>query len=187
MFGTDNRLVTLTLSLATPAYGLHVSDRLVSKAGAPHDPLANKTVVFRATDGLVALGYTGPAFLKCVPTDAWIADVLSDGSCTGVQASIMHGAFPIRDLGSSLASLSQRLRARRSFKALGGEICGTGWQWNARRTHTFARPVLWLLHRGSDALRWTQLMPRHLPERRTQFRIVRSETGRLRTKTGGNS
>ena len=51
--------MTLVLSVSCPAYALHVSDRLVSKGGKPHDPLANKTVVFRATDGLLVFGYTG--------------------------------------------------------------------------------------------------------------------------------
>lgn len=75
--------MTLVLAVATPAYPLHVSDRLVSKGGMPHDPVANKSVVFRATDGLLAFGYTGPAFLEGVPMDTWVADALSGGSCRG--------------------------------------------------------------------------------------------------------
>jgi hypothetical protein len=109
--------VTLVISVATPGYGLHVSDRLVSKAGAPYDAYANKTIVFRATDGVVVFGYTGSAFLDGIPTDTWIADVVSGGVCADSAGAIMHGTFPIRDTGSTLAELSQRLRAGRIFES----------------------------------------------------------------------
>ena len=163
--------MTLVISVATPGYGLHVSDRLVSRAGAPYDALSNKTVVFRATDGLIVLGYTGAAFLDKIPTDTWIADVVSGGMCADADGAIMHGTFPIRDTGSTLAELSQRLRTGRIFDVLHGAVCATGWQWNARRAHAYCRPVLWVLNRDSGALRWCQYMPRHLPERKTEFRI----------------
>jgi hypothetical protein len=89
--------MTLILSVATPACALHVGDRLVSKDEEPHDPLANKSVVFRATDGLLAFGYTGLAFLEDVPTDTWIADVLSGGCCVGDVGAVRHAEFPVRD------------------------------------------------------------------------------------------
>ncbi len=163
--------MTLVISIATPGYGLHVSDRLVSRAGSPYDAYANKTVVFRATDGLIVFGYTGPAFLDGVPTDTWIADVLSGGACAAAAGGLMYGAFDVRDTGSSLATLSQRLRAGRVFDQYGGEVCAAGWQWNARRRRAYSRPVLWALNRDSGPMRWTQHMPRHLPERKTEFRM----------------
>lgn len=144
----------------------------MSKDGAPHDPLANKSVVLRATDGLLAFAYTGPAFLGGLPTDTWIADVVSGGACASANGAVAYGSFPVRDTGSSLVSVSRGLRASTLFRRFGGEVAATGWQWNARRRKTFARPVLWRLRNGSGRLRWTQLMPRHLPERHTQFRIV---------------
>jgi hypothetical protein len=52
--------MTLVLAAAPPAYTLYVSDRLVSKGGAPHDPLASKTVALRATEGLAAFGTPAP-------------------------------------------------------------------------------------------------------------------------------
>jgi hypothetical protein len=54
--------MTLILSVVAPDYALQVSDRLVSKRGLPHDPLANKSVVFKGPDGLLALGTPGPLF-----------------------------------------------------------------------------------------------------------------------------
>jgi hypothetical protein len=91
--------VTLVLAVATPTYSLHVSDRLVSKGGAPHDRLANKTVVFRATDGVLAFGYTGPAFIDNIPTDTWLADALADGCCASGEVGAMRlGDFPVATL-----------------------------------------------------------------------------------------
>jgi hypothetical protein len=164
--------MTLVITVATPTYALHVSDRLVSKGGQPHDPLANKTVVFRATDGLLTFGYTGPAFLGDAPTDTWVADGLSGGSCKSDVRGIRYGDFPVRDVGSNLLTLCQRLRADQQFRTLNGEISAVGWQWSARRSDPLVRNVLWVLHSGSGKLQWQQIVPRHIPERKTTFRMV---------------
>jgi hypothetical protein len=164
--------MTLILTVATPAYALQVGDRLVSRGGRPHDPLSNKSVVFRGADGLLAFGYTGPAFLDGVPTDTWIADVLSGGSCADHTGAVAYGAFPIRDVGTTLRTLCRRLRAQPSFQRLGGEVGAVGWQWDGRRSRSPVRDVLWVLHSGSGALRWEQLVPRHIPERKQVFRMV---------------
>ena len=164
--------MTLVLSVATPAYALHVSDRLVSKGGMPYDPLANKSVVFRATDGLLAVGYTGAAFVGSVPTDTWIAQTLSGDSWTGDVGAVSFGEFAVRDVGASLRILCQRVRANDEFAALGGEFSAVGWQWQGNRTPAPVRHVLWVLHSGSGNLQWQQIVPRHLPERKTVFRMV---------------
>jgi hypothetical protein len=163
--------VTLVLAVATPAYSLHVSDRLVSKGGVPHDRLANKTVVFRSTDGLLAFGYTGPAFIENIPTDTWLADALSGGQCAGDVGALSYGDFPIRDIGASLRLVCQRLRAHPPFGHLGGELSAVGWQWDGQREGALVRDVLWILHSGSGRLRWQQLVPRHAPERKEVFRM----------------
>jgi hypothetical protein len=111
--------MTLVLSLATPAYLLHVSDRLVSRTGVPHDRLAHKTVVLRGTDGLLVFGCTGLAFVDGVPTDTWIADVLSGRSCLGQDGALRLGTFPVRDVGWSLLTLCRRVRAERLADAQG--------------------------------------------------------------------
>ncbi|HEX3173324.1 MAG TPA: hypothetical protein VHQ43_03775 [Solirubrobacterales bacterium] len=164
--------MTLVLSVSTPAYSLQVSDRLVSKGGAPHDPLANKNVVLRATDGLLTFGYTGLAFLDGMPTDTWIANQVTGGSAAEAGGFMSLGAFPIRDVGSSLIALSQPLQDHTEFREYGGEICAVGWQWNGKREQPLFRNVLWRLQPQGDRLRWTQLVPRHLPERRTVFKMT---------------
>lgn len=163
--------MTLVLAVATPAYSLHVSDRLVSKGGAPHDRLANKTVVFRATDGVLAFGYTGPAFIENIPTDSWLADAVSGGHCAGDVGALSHGDFPVRDVGASLRLVCQRLRAQPLFVRHGGEVSAVGWQWDGKRDGALVRDVLWVLHSGSGRLRWQQLVPRHAPERKAVFRM----------------
>jgi hypothetical protein len=164
--------VTLALSVATPAYSLQVGDRLVSKAGKPFDPLANKNVVLRATDGLLAFGYTGPAYLDGIPTDVWVADRISGGACAEIGGALAYGNFGVRDVGSSLLALSQPLQDNSAFREYGGEICAVGWQWDGKRQRALVRDVLWLLKRQGDKLRWSQLVPRHIPERNEVFRIA---------------
>ena len=66
--------MTLILGVYTNWHAFQVSDRLVSVrsfAAAPpaaHDVLANKTVVLFARRGIVAISYTGLAYLAGVPT-----------------------------------------------------------------------------------------------------------------------
>ena len=76
--------MTLVLGLLMRGYAFHVSDRLVtqSNAGAVRefDPLANKTIIFRAPEGILAIGYSGRAYLDRVPTDVWIARSLAAAS-----------------------------------------------------------------------------------------------------------
>lgn len=163
--------MTLILSVATPAYALHVSDRLVSAGGKPFDPLANKTVVFRARDGLVAIGYTGMAFIDGLPTDSWIANGISQGAASQAGGSMSFGQFQVRDLGSSLLNLCQNLRGKR-FQNFGGEIVAVGWQWQQKRRRSRARDVLWVLHSGSGRLSWDQLVPRPIEEQRQVFRMT---------------
>jgi hypothetical protein len=167
--------MTLVLSVATPAYSLQVSDRLVSKGGDPFDPLANKNVVLRATDGLLVFGYTGLAFLDGMPTDTWIADRISGGACAEIGWALAYGSFAVRDVGSSLLALSEPLQGNPGFREYGGEICAVGWQWDGKRQSALVRDVLWRLQGQGEKLRWSQLVPRHLPERGEVFRM--SATG----------
>lgn len=166
----DREGMTLVLAVSTPAFALQVGDRLVSKDGRPHDALANKTVVARTTDGLLAIGYTGPAYLNRTPTDTWIAETVSNTPWDD-GGMVAYGDFAVLDTGTTLLRLCRDLRAQRVFTQLAGELTAVGWQWNGRRTRSLVRNVLWLLGRSTGRLRWTQLVPRHLPERKTGFRM----------------
>jgi hypothetical protein len=72
--------MTLVLSAATPGFVVQAADRLLTKAvhgrPQPFDPIANKTVVYRATDAFASLSYSGVAYVKTQPTDEWLAELL---------------------------------------------------------------------------------------------------------------
>lgn len=72
--------MTLVFSAVTPGFVVQAADRLLTKAvnqePRPFDPIANKTVVYRATDALVALSYSGVAYVKSQPVDDWLAELL---------------------------------------------------------------------------------------------------------------
>jgi hypothetical protein len=57
--------VTMILSLITAGYALQISDRRLSLKMRdqydPWDPAANKSIVLLCRDGLISMGYTGPA------------------------------------------------------------------------------------------------------------------------------
>lgn len=154
----------------------------MSKGGAPHDPLANKTVIFRASDGLLALSYTGPAFLARLPTDTWLADAVAGGGCASDVGAVRYGTFSVRDVGTILRLLCRRLRAEPLFQRYGGELSAVGWQWDGKRERALVRDVLWVLDSHSGRLRWQQLVPRHAPERKRVFRMVPSGDWALTTK-----
>lgn len=165
--------MTLVISVSTPAYALHVSDRLVSKGGRPHDPLANKTVVVRANDGLLVIGYTGLAFREGLPTDNWIANVVINGALSGNPIPMLaFASFPIGDIGSTLNALADRIKADTMFRRYGLQLAAAGWQWNERRRNGGVRNVLWATENSSSVVRWKQLVPRHPPERTTTFRML---------------
>lgn len=73
--------MTLIIGMVGQAVAHQVGDRLVSAARgtrtAPHDPLANKQVVVVTADALVAIGYTGLAYLEGRPTDDVIAEAVA--------------------------------------------------------------------------------------------------------------
>lgn len=75
--------MTLLVSIITPEFALHVSDRLVTtrrgRSYRPHDTAANKAILFQASNATVTLGYTGIAHIKGEPTDVWISRILDPG------------------------------------------------------------------------------------------------------------
>ena len=95
--------MTCVLTVATPFYVVQVSERLVTRVQAGRvrtfDAAANKTVVFRARDAVVTIGYSGLAFIGSLPTDEWIAETLCG---TPLQRFEGH---PVTSLGAKLKSV----------------------------------------------------------------------------------
>lgn len=111
----------------------------------PTYPRFNKHILFLAKDAVVSIGFTGLAHIRGVPTDAWIAEVLS-GQPGTARASYLelrgHGGrfYPPGwpDLGRALVRLrdacsvvfSELRRQRRNDElAAGLAISIAGWQW----------------------------------------------------------
>jgi hypothetical protein len=84
-------LVTLILSLVTAHYALQASDRLLTVGAGnryqPWDRVSNKSVVVLTRDGLISMGYTGPAFVGRATSGGF--DFVVEGSGPGGELSIM--------------------------------------------------------------------------------------------------
>ena len=69
--------MTLIVTRTSCRYALMVTDRKVTTNGAEYDPDANKNILFGDRNAVVAIGYTGMAYIGTVPTDQWIAQALT--------------------------------------------------------------------------------------------------------------
>jgi hypothetical protein len=73
--------LTLVLSFICHGIAVQVADRLVSQQRgrviSPLDQIANKLVIYRARDAVASIGYAGQAFIGEIPTDEWIAQLIS--------------------------------------------------------------------------------------------------------------
>lgn len=73
--------MTLVLSFAAHGFSVQVADRLVSQRRgsflSPLDQIANKLLIYRARDAVVSIGYAGQAFIGEIPTDEWLAQLIS--------------------------------------------------------------------------------------------------------------
>lgn len=165
--------MTLILNIATHGYALQVSDRLVTREQPgdvfeAFDVFANKTVIFGTCDGLVAIGYTGPAHIRGIPTDTWLAQTLADRPVRS-DGWMFFGRVPaVRDLGFCLRRLRDRLAAEPHFVRNGGEVSAVGWQWPRKSwdwpSHRSdrVRPVIWLIrNRDRKSLTLKQIFSRY--------------------------
>jgi hypothetical protein len=74
------------------------------------DPAANKSVIVLGRDGLFALGYSGPGFIKGAPTDDWIAEVVAGEDVSDLGAiRVSQGMSMDRVLAVRLPELARRV------------------------------------------------------------------------------
>jgi hypothetical protein len=136
-----------------------VTDRRVTRCKVLVDPDANKNIVFKARNAVVAIGYTGMAQIGTMPTDQWIAQALTGlifpegrhgpGSVPTLMTRNyeerywgIHLRLLRERLNSLSASLSAHVRAQwveRSF-----DLLVTGWEWN----YGIARPLIQCLSKA---------------------------------------
>lgn len=117
-----------------------LSDRLVVTPGPgkcyrPWDDGFNKSIVFRARDALVLIGFSGKAYIDELPTDAWVAWKL-----TGLypEAATTIGVLPIRpdiyhapeilrvELEAAFAPMSDNECGLLTLSAMGVQVWGPG-------------------------------------------------------------
>ncbi len=127
--------MTSVLSLTTPDFVVQVSDRQLSMGGAVWDEAANKTIVFCAADALVAIGYTGTAFVRGKPTDHWIAEQLVGDELAASMLAMGRPRTP--NLGFALRRLAVALNMKtpRRWKMRGSAVVACGIQWSRRQPH----------------------------------------------------
>jgi len=170
--------MTLILDQASTDYVLQVTDRLVTQATSPFDPLANKNIVYCARNALVTIGYTGFAFLGGIPTDQWLVEQLTGNAFDRDHRPpdfTMNRRAPWLDLGMSVRLLKERLDAApatgipsmwaKQWVDQSFDLCILGWQWKRGR----ARPIIEALNKPRGSLAFSiERRPRYWYwERRT--------------------
>jgi len=146
-------LVTLILSYASKDILIQVSDRLVTRASAPYDALANKCVIYSAADGILAVAYTGLAYIGQQPTDDWIADFL--GRQVPGRTKLGRSLLLLKDaLEHAFSNASSE--SKRKWRGGLFETSIVGWQWDPRGR---ARPIVaWMSKApGSEAFEFGYL------------------------------
>ena len=128
--------MTIILSVVTGDYAVQVSDRLLtervtSSAGVRYEPWdlsANKSVIVLGSDGLFAVGYSGPGHISGVPTDSWIAEAIAgedlDANKVGRRFGIRieSGTSTDRVLASRFPELARRLAEATGAGQLTGPV-----------------------------------------------------------------
>jgi len=146
--------MTLILTRAFYRSIIQVSDRAITVESQPYDLLSNKALICLLPDALIAISYTGLAYINTLPTDQWIAQAISGVS---YNTPSKPSALAIGDLGTKirigpmLQSLKDKFnstisnlgnRERRTWETYPFVIVIDGWQWNSKGHH---RPVLYRL------------------------------------------
>jgi hypothetical protein len=138
-------------------------------AGKPFDELANKNLVYCASNAVVTIAYTGISYIGDKPTDHWIAEKLTDNEfqmpsgrpgSSGSRFGMTIGGqclSPWLDLGLSLIHLRDALnhalddvrRAwRRDWLQMPFEVIVSGYQWD-KDGH--ARPIIAQIRKPSSS------------------------------------
>jgi hypothetical protein len=144
--------MTLILSYLTPSFALQISDRLVTQDRTRHelDPWAIKSIVFRAGNGIVSIGFSGLALIGTgeaeQATDHWIVEQLVGGP---IHQAMTIGRYKYRyDLGYAMKALCEAMNANRAFRSNPIDVRWGGFQAD-RRGRGF--PVTGAITRDSGA------------------------------------
>jgi hypothetical protein len=128
--------MTLILSYLTPSFALQVSDRLITQDQTRRelDPWAIKSIVFRAGNAIVSIGFSGVALIGTgeaeQATDHWIVEQLVGGP---IHQAVTIGRYRYRyDLGYAVKTLCQAINANRAFRTNPIDVRWGGFQGDRR-------------------------------------------------------
>ena len=154
--------MTLIVTRTSSRYALMVTDRKVTWNGAEPDSDANKNVLFGDRNGVVAIGYTGMAYIGTIPTDQWIAQTLTGLTFPegrrgkGSVPFLMTTSYEVQYLGRRVRDLRDRLnearplileKYRHEWSARSFDLVITGFEWNRGEV----RPMLTALSKPPNS------------------------------------
>jgi hypothetical protein len=136
------RGMTLIVSAHRGEFAFQVSDRfatrrLASGRAEAWDATWNKSIILLASDALVAIRFSGIAYIDGKPTDEWATETLWGGPIrVGGSGLLVTGQRPTRSLGESLGRLVSSIDGE--IQELPGaasknpfHLVATGWSWRA--------------------------------------------------------
>ncbi len=160
--------MTLVVSYISAKVAIQVADRLVSVSYLgrseiqPLDECAVKQIVFIGRDGICVIGYAGRAFIGCLPTDEWIANLLTGGAATrnaeGAGGFAMGDVCKPMDVGKAMRLICEQLQGRLKKEDL-VQIRAAGFQWNH---HGLARPLWYRFDVSDGRIQSPVMAPRHV-------------------------
>lgn len=157
--------MTLVLSLLSRHYVLQVTDRLLTRSARDFDPHSNKNVIYYARDAIVAIGYSGLAYLERIPTDKWIAQKLRGRELMDRFAVTMGASSRWLDIGQSVELIRRECEAvfsgLKPSELMTQQFLLVGWQWRRGTT----RPIVWGIGNQDDpslrTFRADSVLPRY--------------------------
>jgi hypothetical protein len=144
--------MTLIITRTSCRFALMVTDRKVTKSGSLVDPDANKNLIFEDRNAVVAMGYTGMAYIGGIPTDQWLAQTLTGLAFPegrrgpNTVPALMISQYATEYFGVRVRNLRQRLnevcksirqRYRKQWTANSFDLFITGWEWNRGKSRPY--------------------------------------------------
>lgn len=137
--------MTLVLTAVTPRFVVQAADRLLTKAAAVHDPIANKTIICSLKNAVVVISYSGIAYLGRQPTDEWLAEIIWGSAIGRGPDGVRPAAFVITQrpnnwtLDQAVSALKRKLESipQRSINTGGLYLSLAGWRFGREPPRSF--------------------------------------------------
>lgn len=152
--------MTLILAHVAPYGVIHVSDRLLTERGTarPFEAFSNKALLYLCADAIVAIGYTGLAYIGDFPADVWIANQLVGKQLQEHTEFGQQMHIEPRNIVSAVEMLRSRIESEmRPTRMPEFGLLITGWKWTPKEEAQTSRTVRrsgtvgWRSHDYGDA------------------------------------